>query len=179
MCYRDGEGNREPLGMCYYSISIWDVLELESAWSRKNRSYFENNFPIFLLSSNSNTSIFKVCDVLDWVYFLVIKDFYNIFHSTFYWAWQVLCKYDLCPIYLLLLVTLLVTLLLATFFTLRVSLLLSSSNDASVDIVDDEDFLNFSSKAEFTSPLYVHITLVPKHHLRISHSCYTLVICFN
>ena len=36
---------------------------------------------------------------------------------------------------------------------------LSLINDASVDIVDDEGLFQFSSEAEFTSPLYVHITL--------------------
>ena len=36
--------------------------------------------------------------------------------------------------------------------------LLSSSNDTSVDIVDDESSFEFSPKAEFTSPLYVYIT---------------------
>ena len=46
-----------------------------------------------------------------------------------------------------------------TLFTLRASLLLSSSNDASADAVDDEGSFQFSPKAEFTSLLYVHITL--------------------
>ena len=46
-----------------------------------------------------------------------------------------------------------------TLFTLRVSLLLSSLNDVSVDIVDDEGSIEFSPEAEFTSPLHVHITL--------------------
>ena len=37
-------------------------------------------------------------------------------------------------------------------------LLITSSNDTSVDIVDDEGSFEFSPKAEFTSPLYVLIT---------------------
>ena len=46
-----------------------------------------------------------------------------------------------------------------TLYTLRVSLLLSSSNDVSADTVDDEGSFEFPPKAEFTSLLYVHITL--------------------
>ena len=42
-----------------------------------------------------------------------------------------------------------------TLFTLRVS----SLTDDSVDIVDDEGSLEISPKAEFTSPLCIHITL--------------------
>ena len=45
-------------------------------------------------------------------------------------------------------------------FKLRVSSLLSTLNDASVDIVDDEDSFEFSFEAEFILPLYFHITLV-------------------
>ena len=47
-------------------------------------------------------------------------------------------------------------------FKLRVSSLLSTLNDASVDIVDDEDSFQFSAEAEFTLPLYFHITLAKK-----------------
>ena len=43
-------------------------------------------------------------------------------------------------------------------FTSRVSSLLSPLNDASLDLVDDEGPFQFSPEAEFTSPLYVHIT---------------------
>ena len=46
-----------------------------------------------------------------------------------------------------------------TLIWIRVSLLKTSLNDASVDIVDDEGSLEVSPKAEFLSPLYVHITL--------------------
>ena len=35
------------MGFC--SINIRDGLELKLAWSRKNSTYFENSFPIFLL----------------------------------------------------------------------------------------------------------------------------------
>ena len=45
------------------------------------------------------------------------------------------------------------------FFTLRVSSLLSPLNDASVDFVDGMVSFQFSLEAEFTSHLYVHITL--------------------
>ena len=61
-----------------------------------------------------------------------------------------MCEYNLYLIYFLL--------LLHTFFPLRVSLLLPSSNDASVDVFHDESSFEFSPKAEFTSPLYVYIT---------------------
>ena len=44
-------------------------------------------------------------------------------------------------------------------FTLRAFLLLSSSNDASADIVMMLVLLSWFFKAEFTSLLYVHITL--------------------
>ena len=44
-------------------------------------------------------------------------------------------------------------------FTLRISPLLSSLNDAPVDTVDDEDSFKVSPKAEFISSSYVHITL--------------------
>ena len=43
--------------------------------------------------------------------------------------------------------------------TLRVSSLLSSLNDASVDITDDEGSFEFSLKVKFISPLYAHVTL--------------------
>ena len=78
---RDGEGGREAVGMGNCSIIIWYGSELESAWSKKGTLYFENNFPTFLLSDILNPSIFKVCDVLHWVNFLVMKTS-NIFQST-------------------------------------------------------------------------------------------------
>ena len=84
---RNGKGGREALGMGYCSCHIWNELELKLAWSRKNISYFENNAPIFLLSSNSNTSVFKLYDVSHRVHFSVMKSFYNIFHSKFFWIW--------------------------------------------------------------------------------------------
>ena len=70
---RDGKGGGEALGMVYCSSNIWNVLELKLDWSRKSISYFENNFPKYVvitnLSGNSNRSNFKVCDVLYWVIF--------------------------------------------------------------------------------------------------------------
>lgn len=68
----DGEGGKEAQGMGNHSINISDGLELEFVWSKKSSSHFENNFPILSLSGISKTSIFKVCDVLHWVYFLVM-----------------------------------------------------------------------------------------------------------
>ena len=48
------------------SINIWGGSAVELAWFKKSSSYFESNFPIFLLFGISNTSIFKVRDVLHW-----------------------------------------------------------------------------------------------------------------
>ena len=50
----NGEGGRQAVGMGNHSINIWDGSELELAWSNKNSSYFENNFPISLLYGISN-----------------------------------------------------------------------------------------------------------------------------
>ena len=54
-------------------------------------------------------------------------------------------------------------------FTLRVSSLLSPLNDASGDIVADEGSFQFSPEAEFTSPLYVHITLAANTETESPH----------
>ena len=143
--------------MGYSSINIWDWSELELAWSRKNVSYFENNFPIFLLSTNSNTLIFKVCYLLHWVHFLVMKAFYNIFYSTFCWAWA-------SNVWIWFIVSFSVNIYSyywwKTLFILRISLLISSSTDASVGIVDDEGSFELTLKLNSHPPLYVHITLV-------------------
>ena len=64
------EGGREGLAMGNCSINIKDGSGLELDWSKESSSYFENNFSIFLLSGISNTSIFKVHDVLHWGIFL-------------------------------------------------------------------------------------------------------------
>ena len=74
-----------------------------------------------------------------------IKIFSNIFRSIGFG--QVMFEYSLYPIYVLLMLT--------NFIYKRVSLLLSSLNDASVDIVDDE----FSRKTGFKPPLCVHISI--------------------
>ena len=75
---------REALGMGNCSINIWDGSEPELAWSKKSSSYFENDFPIYLLSDISNPSMLKVSDVLHWVSFLVMYTFTNNFQSTFW-----------------------------------------------------------------------------------------------
>ena len=142
---RDDERFREIVGKGYCSINIWDGSEMKLAWSRENSSYF----PIFLLSGNSNTSIFKVCNILRWAYFLVMKTSSNIFRGTLCWIWgigEVVLEYNLYPIYILFLLT---NLILIRSFSL-----LSSSNDASVDIVDEENSFEFSPKAEITSTLH-------------------------
>ena len=102
------------IGMGCCGISIWDGSELELAWFRKNNSYFEINFQIFFLSDDSNKSIFKVCGVLRWVHFLVMKTFSNIFCSTFCWTWAGNCEYNLYPFFS--------TITDKTLFTLRASL---------------------------------------------------------
>ena len=76
-----GEGGSEA-----YYLNIWDESEQELGWFKKSSSHFENNFPIFLLSGISDTSIIKMRDVLHWVNFLSVKTFSNIFGSTFYWG---------------------------------------------------------------------------------------------
>ena len=60
-------------------------------------------------------------------------------------------EYSLYPIYFLLMLT--------NFIYIRVSLLLWSLNDASVDIVDDEGSFEFSHKTGFKPPLCVHISI--------------------
>ena len=57
---RVGEEGSEALGMENCSINIWDGSDLELALSKNSSSYFENNFPIFLLSSILNSSIHRV-----------------------------------------------------------------------------------------------------------------------
>ena len=54
--------------------------------SRENSLYFKKDFPMILVSDISNTSIFNVCDVLQWIDLLVIKTFFNIFRSIFCWG---------------------------------------------------------------------------------------------
>ena len=79
-----------------------------------------------------------------------MKTFSNIFHSTFCWDRQYFNIFYISLIFYC---------WQQVLFKLRVSSLLSTLNDASVDIVDDEDSFQFSSEAEFTLPLYFHITL--------------------
>ena len=81
---RDGKGGSEAPSVWNCSINIWDGLKQKLAWFKKSSLYFENNFPIFLLSGISNTSGFKVRGVLNWVNFLLIKTFSNIFCSTIF-----------------------------------------------------------------------------------------------
>ena len=75
----NGKGGREASGMGYCSGNTWNGLELKLPLSRKSSSYFENNFPVFLLSGNLNTSFIKVYHVLHWVYFLVNQDLLQYF----------------------------------------------------------------------------------------------------
>ena len=52
---KDGDGGREALGMVNCSVNIWDRSKLELAWPKESSLYFENKYPIFLLSGISNT----------------------------------------------------------------------------------------------------------------------------
>ena len=99
---RDCRGDREGLRIGYCSINIWNGLELKLDWSRKNSSYFENNFPKFLLSGNSNTSHFKhfkVCDVLHWVHFSIMKNFPTLSVTRSVGFRQVIFEYNFYSIY--------------------------------------------------------------------------------
>ena len=147
------------------SINISDESELELAWSKKSSSYFEHNFPLFLLSCILNTSI-KVRNILHWVNFLVKKIFSNIFCSTFWWG-----RYYLNIFY----IPVIFYYCEQVLFTLRVSSLLSLLNDASVDIVNDEALLSFLLKLNshhaytFTSPLQQ----TRKQNHPALHNCYS------
>ena len=68
---RDGAGGKEAVGMEYCSINIRDGSELKLARSRENSSYSESKFPVFLLSNNSNKSIFNAYNFLKVEYFLI------------------------------------------------------------------------------------------------------------
>ena len=63
---KDGKRGRVALGIGNqnHSVNIWDESKLELALTKKSSSYFENNFPIFLLSGISNKLTLKVRDVL-------------------------------------------------------------------------------------------------------------------
>ena len=147
---RDDEGVREVPGVGNCIINIWDGSELGLAWSKKSSSYFENNFPIFLLSGISNTLICKVRDVLHWVNFLLMKTFSNIFGSTFCWDRRYINIFYIPFIFYY---------CQQFIFTLQVPSLLLPLNDISVEMVDVEGSFQFSLEAEFKSLLYVHITL--------------------
>ena len=57
-------GQIQGWGAVVSIIDIELVDRTKISLNREKSSYFENNFPIFLLSGNSSTSFFKVCDVL-------------------------------------------------------------------------------------------------------------------
>ena len=57
-----------------------------------------------------------------------------------------------------------------------ISSLLSLLNAISVDIVDDEGSFQFSPEAEFTSPLYVHITCATDTEAEITVLCTTATV---
>ena len=156
--YRYRKRGGEALGMESCSFGIWVEPDLELAWSKKSSSFFENNFPIFLLSGISNTSIFKIHDILHWINFLVMRILSNIFCRTFCWSRKHLnifyirfifyyCQLVLCK--------------------LRVLALFSPLYYAFDDIVDHECSFQFSPEAEFTSPAYVHVPLATNNQAEL------------
>ena len=104
-----------------------------------------NNFPIFSLSGNTNKSIFKICNVLWWVHLLVMNKFYNIFSITFCWIWAG----NVCMI---IYIPFSIYYCCHTLFRIRVFSLLSSFNDASVDIAYDKGSSEFSPKLNTHQP---------------------------
>ena len=78
-----------------------------------------------------------------------MKNFSNIFRSTFCWGSLYLSIFYIPFIFYY---------CQQVLFALRVSSLLLPLNDAPGDIVDDKDSFQFSPEDEFTSPWYVHIT---------------------
>ena len=77
-----------------------------------------------------------------------MKNFSNIFRSTFCWGrWF---EYILYPIYFLLLPT--------SFIYIIIFFITITIKWCFVDIVDDEGYFEFLPEVEFTSLLYIHIT---------------------
>ena len=87
-----------------YSINVWDGSEIELAWSKKSSLYFENNFPICLLSGILNTLIFKVHDVFTLSKFLRNENLLKYFPKHLLLG-LVIFEYISYPIYFLLLPT--------------------------------------------------------------------------
>ena len=147
------------------SINIWDGSKLELAWSKKSSSYFENNFPIFLLSCISNTSNFQVHDVLHWVSFLVKKTFSNIFRSTFCWGREYLNIFYIPFIFYLFLTCFIYIKSLFITITIKWCLMLMMRILFSFLLK-----LNSHHTYTFTSPLQQ--TLKQNHHAL--HDCYSV-----
>ena len=68
-------------------------------------------------------------------------------------------------------------------FALKVSSLLSPLNDTSIDIVDDKGSFQFFLEGEFTSTLYVHVTLAtdtePCYNVKNMLKLLTFKWCLN
>ena len=119
----------------------------------KNCNWLDPRKEINILKAISNPFIIcyfeyidsKVCDALH----LVMKTISNFFFSTFCWCRKYLnifyipFNFYYCQLVL---------------FPLEIYSLLSRLNDVFIDIIDDKCSFQFSPDAEFTSPLYVHIT---------------------
>ena len=91
--------------------------------------------------------VFKVCNVLHWVRYLVMNEFSYIFCF-------ILCR-TCGDGWIKFISYLFFIIAYKTLFTLRAFLSLSSSNDAFVDIVDHEGSFELSPKTEFISTCYV------------------------
>ena len=106
--------------------------------------------------------------------FIFWKQFSNIFRLSIFTLFflqhlllgQVIFEYILRPF--------IVYYCQQALFTLGVSLLLSLLNDASVDIVVEEDSFQFSPEAKFTLHLCVHVTLATDTEAKSPYNCYNV-----
>ena len=139
---KNRERSNEAVRIRYCTTNIWDESELKLAWSRENTSYFENNFSIILLSGNIPC------------------------HPEF---GQVMCEYDLYPIYFL---------LLLTNFIYMKSFFITIIKWCFCWYCWYEGSFEFSPKVEFPLPLYVHNTQeqTMKQNHCTSHNYYSVKI---
>ena len=79
---RDGDWGSEAPGVGRCSINIRAEISLV----QEKQFIFWKQFCSISLSGISNTSIFKVCNILHWVNFLLMKTLSNIFRSYYFWG---------------------------------------------------------------------------------------------
>ena len=86
------DGNLTEIAWEAWKLWGWGIIlpifEMDQNWiwldPGKKVHILENNFSIFLLSGNSNESVYKVCNVLRLIHFLTMKTS-NIWRITSYW----------------------------------------------------------------------------------------------